>query len=89
MNFKEKSMKIIKDLEQSLKVKTKSFMEKHEIHTVLINLVNRKRFNYTIQDILHFILRCLCFRKTKFRKYTGTQEDWQLYMMPMKPHELT
>lgn len=77
LNLKEKSMKVIKDLEKALKAKTKNFMDIHEIHTVLINLINRKRFNYTIKDILHFIIRCLCFRKIKYRKFTGTKEDWQ------------
>jgi hypothetical protein len=23
-----------------------------------------------------FILKCLCFRKIKLKKYTGTKEDW-------------
>jgi hypothetical protein len=41
-----------------------------------MNLINRKRFDYTIKDIMLFILKCLCFRKIKLKKYTGTKEDW-------------
>ena len=52
-------------------------MNSSEIHTILINLINRRRFNYTMKDILYFILRCLCFRKIKLKKYRGTREDWQ------------
>jgi hypothetical protein len=26
---------------------------------------------------MHFLLRCLCFRKIKLRKFRGTKEDWQ------------
>ena len=70
-------MKIVKDLEKHLKSKTKNFLNSNEIHTILINLINRKRFNYTISDVLHFIFRCLCFRKIKLRKFTGTKEDWE------------
>jgi len=29
-----------------------------------------------MKDILYFLLRCLCFRKIKLKKYRGTTEDW-------------
>jgi hypothetical protein len=64
-NLKEKSLNIVKDLEKHLKSKSKNFLTPNEIHTILVNMINRKRFNYTIGDILQFILRCLCFRKIK------------------------
>jgi hypothetical protein len=60
-----------------LKSKSKNFLNPNEIYTVLMNLINRKRFDYTIKDIMLFILKCLCFRKIKLKKYTGTKEDWQ------------
>ena len=77
LTFKEKSMQVVKDLEKQLKTKTKNFLNPNEVHTIITNLINRKRFNYTLGDIMHFILRCLCFRKIKFKKFTGTKEDWQ------------
>ena len=70
-------MKVVKDLDKQLKLKTKNFLNPNEVYTIITNLINRKRFNYTLGDIVHFILRCLCFRKIKFKKFTGTKEDWQ------------
>ena len=77
LTFKEKSMKVVKDLEKQLKTKTKNFLNPNEVYTIITNLINRKRFNYTLGDIVHFILRCLCFRKIKFKKFSGSKEDWQ------------
>ena len=70
-------MKVVKDLEKQLKTKTKNFLNPNEVYTIITNLINRKRFNYTLGDIVHFILRCLCFRKIKFKKFSGSKEDWQ------------
>ena len=77
LTFKEKSMKVVKDLEKQLKTKTKNFLNPNEVYTIITNLINRKRFNYALGDIVHFILRCLCFRKIKFKKFSGSKEDWQ------------
>ena len=77
LTLKEKSMKVVKDLDKQLKLKTKNFLNPNEVYTIITNLINRKRFNYTLGDIVHFILRCLCFRKIKFKKFNGTKEDWQ------------
>jgi len=67
---------VVKDLEKNLKSKSKNFLNPNEIYTIIMNLINRKRFNYDITDIIKFILRCLCFRKIKLKKYTGTKDDW-------------
>ncbi len=77
MPFKQKSLEVVKDLDKDLKSKFKNFLNPNEIHTILVNMINRKRFNYTIGDIFKFLLRCLCLRKIKLRRYTGTKEDWQ------------
>lgn len=47
-----------------------------EIKAVLMNLINRKRFLYSGRDILTYLLRCLCIRSTKLRKYKGKKETW-------------
>jgi len=74
--FKEKSLRVVKDLDKQLKTKAMDFLNPNEIQTVLMNLINRKRFNYKITDILNFILRCLCFRKIKLKNFKGDKEDW-------------
>lgn len=56
-------------LEKSLKDKSKVKLSEKEINTVLANIVNRKRFIYNIKDIVLYILKCLCLRNLKFKRY--------------------
>lgn len=63
-------------LDQRLKDENKNMLEPSEINTILMNLVNRKRFNYKLNDIISYILRCLCIRKIKLKKWKGTRKDW-------------
>ena len=41
-----------------------------------MNLINRKRFNYMLRDILEYLIRCMCLRKLKFKKHSGSRKDW-------------
>ena len=41
-----------------------------------MNLINRKRFHYKLKDIFEYLIRCLCLRKLKFKKYIGSRRDW-------------
>ncbi|TNV83938.1 hypothetical protein FGO68_gene12435 [Halteria grandinella] len=45
-----------------------------------MNIVNRKRFSYTGKDIVTFLLRCLCVRKSKQKVWKGTKEEWDEVM---------
>jgi hypothetical protein len=42
-----------------------------------MNLVNRKRFMYTVKDIVSYVLKCICLRRIKFRKFRGSKEEWR------------
>lgn len=45
-----------------------------------MNIVNRKRFRYTGKDILSYLMRCLCFRRLKLKKWRGNKEGWDQVM---------
>ncbi|CDW85794.1 UNKNOWN [Stylonychia lemnae] len=47
-------------IEKEFKFKDK--IEQKDIGNVLFAFLNRGRFSYTIQDIIHYILKCMCFR---------------------------
>jgi hypothetical protein len=74
----------IEKLSEALKGKEKTNLNLSEINTVLMNLVHRRRFNYTGRDIAEFVLRCLCFRKKKNKHY----EDKELWVQNVKKHYL-
>ena len=38
-------------------------MDDADIKEVLLNLVSRKRFIYSIKDLIEYILKCLCLRR--------------------------
>jgi hypothetical protein len=42
----------------------------------MMNLIHRMRFHYTLWDIVEYLLRCLCFRKYKLKRYKGPRENW-------------
>jgi hypothetical protein len=44
-----------------------------DLKLITMNLVNRKRFMYTMKDIVSYVLKCICLRKIKFRKFRGTK----------------
>ncbi|CDW91220.1 UNKNOWN [Stylonychia lemnae] len=54
----------IKEQEQSLQkeFKFKDKIEQKDIGNVLFAFLNRSRFSYTIQDIIHYIMKCMCLR---------------------------
>ncbi len=46
--------------------KALKFREKltfREINAILMNIINRKRFNYTSKDILTYLFDCICCKK--------------------------
>ena len=63
-------------LDNSLKDKSKTSLNPTDINTILMNLINRKRFNYMLRDILEYLIRCMCLRKLKFKKHSGSRKDW-------------
>ncbi len=42
-----------------------------------MNLVNRRRFNYSIVDIFEYLFKCICLRKIKLKKFKGTKDEWE------------
>ncbi len=38
-------------------------MDAEDISQILVDLINRQRFNYTAKDILTYIFKCLCCRR--------------------------
>jgi len=42
----------------------------------MMNLIHRMRFHYTIWDIIEYLLRCLCLRWYKLKRYKGPRETW-------------
>ena len=67
----------IESLDKTLKDPMKVTLDKRELNVVLRNVINRRRFQYTCSDILEFLVRCLCLRKIKKRKYRGSREEWE------------
>ena len=65
-------------LERALKTPEKTGLDLEEIGTIMMNMINRKRFDYGLRDIIAYLLRCLCLRKTKFKRYKGTREEWDM-----------
>ncbi len=74
----------IENLSEALKSKDKVNLSNSEVNSVLMNIVHRRRFNYTGRDIAEFVLRCICFRKKKSRDY----EDKELWVKDIKKHYL-
>jgi hypothetical protein len=52
-------------------------LSQDDLKLITMNLVNRKRFIYTVSDIVSYVLNCICLRKIKFRKFSGNKEDWR------------
>ena len=55
-------------------VKSKQSLTENDINTVLISIINRKRFKYTFRDIINYIFRCICFR-SKQRLRSNMRQD--------------
>lgn len=34
-----------------------------DVKTIMLNMINRERFNYSTKDILEYLLKCICFRR--------------------------
>ena len=79
-----KEHKDIKNLTEALKNNEKVKLDQSEINTVLMNLIHRRRFNYTGGDILEYVARCLCLRKKKLKKY----KDKEFWVKNIKKHYL-
>lgn len=75
-----KSRTIVQDMDKNLKNNSKKELNENEIYTIVMNIINRKRFKYSIGDIFKYILTCLCFRKLKLKKYVGSIEEWEKSM---------
>jgi hypothetical protein len=52
-------------------------LSQDDLKLIAMNLVNRKRFMYTVKDIVNYVLNCICLKRIKFRKYKGTKEEWR------------
>ena len=52
-------------------------LSQDDLKLITMNLVNRKRFIYTVKDIVSYVLNCICLKRIKFRKYKGTKEEWR------------
>jgi hypothetical protein len=52
-------------------------LSQDDLKLITMNLVNRKRFMYTVKDIVSYVLNCICLKRIKFRKYKGTKEEWR------------
>ena len=52
-------------------LKNKERLDEADLTSVLQNVINRKRFEYTFKDIFTFILKCACCRKRgpQFKKH--------------------
>ncbi|TNV84292.1 hypothetical protein FGO68_gene12595 [Halteria grandinella] len=74
------SMRAGVSIDKELQSKDKKSLEEWEVRAILMNLVNRRRFLYKGKDIIAYLLRCLCFRSAKLRKYKGPKEDWDQTM---------
>jgi hypothetical protein len=55
-------------------------LSQNDLKLITMNLVNRKRFMYTVSDIVSYVLNCICLRKIKFRKFSGSKEEWRKTM---------
>jgi hypothetical protein len=55
-----------KNISASLKKKT--LLKEKDLSTILLNLINRKRFEYTASDTFFYIIRCLCCRNLKKKR---------------------
>lgn len=51
------------------RLKNAKQISKRDIETVLLNLISRKRFVYTVRDMFAYLFRCLCLRKKSKQPY--------------------
>ena len=63
-------------LMKKLKYDDNKELNKKDSELVLKNLINRRRFNYSVIEIISYILRCLCLRSLEHKKYRGSKEEW-------------
>eukprot|EP00347_Sterkiella_histriomuscorum_P023757 403333491 len=64
------------DINKNLKKEGKNQLLDSEINTILLNLINRKRFSYSGKDILKYLFNCICCKSLskirhseKFKKH--------------------
>ena len=48
--------------DMSTKLKEKKNLDDNDIRSVMLALVHRKRFTYSKEDILKYLLQCMCCR---------------------------
>ena len=63
-------------IDRNLRQQEKTTLNNQEIDLVIMNLINRKRFNYKFTDIIEYMLRCLCLRKIKYKHFKGSRIEW-------------
>ncbi|CDW71429.1 UNKNOWN [Stylonychia lemnae] len=64
INDEFKAVQNIKEKEHSLQreYKFKNQIQENDIGNILFAFLNRERFSYAVKDIIHYILKCMCFR---------------------------
>lgn len=67
-------------MEKIIKNENQTYLPDSIIQKLLINIISRKRFAYSTKDIITYLLRCLCIRKVKLKKWKGKKEDWEKVM---------
>ena len=72
-NIKNEDGKETKHLMEQLKNHRKQVLSQDDLKLITMNLVNRKRFMYTVQDIVSYVLKCICLRNVKFKKFRGNK----------------
>ncbi|CDW79542.1 UNKNOWN [Stylonychia lemnae] len=72
IKIKEDSSSIKQDKEQrriDRVIKEKNKLLSKDLNSILLNLINRKRFKYTALNILEYVFSCLCLKRGTSLKY--------------------
>ena len=63
----------------NLKLKNTEQLQERDISTILLTLIHRKRFKYTLIDVLKYIFRCICCRDLKANRHRKHFKSHFLY----------
>lgn len=66
-------------------LKRKELLNEEDINNVLLTMINRKRFKYTVVHIIEYLCKCLCCRNFDERK---NREAYKLHYFFDKCEEL-
>lgn len=61
ISIEDKDLSKSYNIEDSLK--QKDSLDDTDVHWVLLNLINRQRFEYTVKDIFNYVTKCIRCRK--------------------------